>query len=80
MNREEALKLVQSKVGNRNLVKHMLAVEAGMRALAPLHGGDPDRWALTGLVHDLDYEETKDNPDQHGQRTTQLLRELGMTD
>lgn len=78
MTRAEALALVQERVKTKNLVKHMLAVEAGMRALAPRFGGDPERWALAGLVHDLDYEETKDRPDLHGHRTVELLRARGV--
>ncbi|MGC9018389.1 MAG: HD domain-containing protein [Candidatus Bipolaricaulaceae bacterium] len=80
MTRAEALKLVEEKVHTRNLVKHMLAVEAGMRALAEKLGGDPERWALAGLLHDLDYEETKDRPDIHGKRTVELLRGMGFTE
>ncbi len=80
MTREEALRLVEERVRTKNLVKHMLAVEAGMRALAPRFGGDPARWALAGLLHDLDYEETKDRPDIHGKRTVELLRGLGFAD
>lgn len=80
MTREQALKLVQERVRTKNLAKHMLAVEAGMRALGPRFGGDPDRWALAGLLHDLDYEETKDRPDVHGYRTVEILRGLGFAD
>jgi putative nucleotidyltransferase with HDIG domain len=64
--REEAWPLVQSQVGNRNLQKHMLATEACLRALAPRLGGDVELWGLAGLVHDLDYEQTKADPDRHG--------------
>lgn len=80
MTRAEGLKLVQERVQTRNLVKHMLAVEAGMRAMAKHLGGDQERWALAGLLHDLDYEETKDRPDLHGRRTVEILRSLGFTD
>jgi len=73
MTREQALEMVNEKVKTRNLVKHMLAVEAGMRALAPRFGGDAERWALAGLIHDLDYEETKEHPDRHGRITVELL-------
>ena len=80
MTREEALALVQESVKTKNLVKHMLAVEAAMRALAPRFGGDPDRWGLAGLLHDLDYEETKDDPQRHGEITVRRLREKGVDD
>ncbi|MBC7099624.1 HD domain-containing protein [Candidatus Bipolaricaulota bacterium] len=80
MTRQEALALVKEKVKTRNLVKHMLAVEAAMRALAPRFSGDPERWALAGLLHDLDYEETKDAPDRHGHVTVELLRAQGFSD
>jgi len=80
MTRQEALALVREKVKTKNLVKHMLAVEAAMRALAPRFSKDPDRWALAGLLHDLDYEETKDAPDRHGRVTVELLRARGFSD
>lgn len=80
MTREQALALVQERVKTKNLVKHMLAVEAAMRALAPRFGEDPERWALAGLLHDLDYEETKDRPDVHGHQTVEFLRARGFAD
>ncbi len=80
MQRQQAMALVESNIENRNLIKHMLAVEAGMRALAPRFEEDPDRWGLVGLLHDLDYELTKDNPELHGLRTVELLEAEGITD
>lgn len=80
MRRVEAWKLVQEKVYTKNLVKHMLAVEAGMRALAERLGEDQERWALAGLLHDLDYEDTKGRPDLHGKRTVGILRGLSFAD
>jgi putative nucleotidyltransferase with HDIG domain len=62
-------------VKNRNLQKHMLATEACLRALAGKLGGDPDKWAVAGLVHDLDYEQTKDDPAQHGLVSGAMLEE-----
>jgi len=73
MNKEEALNLVKESISNKNLVKHCLAVEAGMRALARKLGGDEEKWALVGLLHDLDYDSTKDNPEKHGFVTMELL-------
>lgn len=78
MEREEALKLLKEKVKSPNLQKHCLAVEAGMRALAQHFGEDPERWGLCGLLHDIDYEETKDKPKEHSKQGSKLLENLGV--
>ncbi len=54
--REEALAIVHEFTSNENLRKHMYAVEAAMRAYARKYGEDEDRWGITGLLHDFDYE------------------------
>ena len=51
MNRKEALDSIRENVENENLVKHMLATEAIMRALARHFGEDEEEWGLTGLLH-----------------------------
>ena len=56
MTRDEALALVREYVKNDNLVKHMLAVEAAMRFYAEKFGEDAEKWAVTGLLHDFDWE------------------------
>ena len=56
MTRDEALTLVREYVKNDNLVKHMLAVEAAMRFYAGIFGEDEEKWAITGLLHDFDWE------------------------
>ncbi len=60
MKRDDALKLVREKVSNRNIVKHMVAAEAAMRAVARRLGEDEEAWALAGLIHDLDFVATND--------------------
>ncbi len=65
LTREEALELIKKNVKNRNIVYHMLAVEAIMRTLASHLGEDEDLWGLTGLLHDIDYEETERTPERH---------------
>ena len=55
--RNDAYKLMTSHVKNENLQKHMLAVEAAMRFYARKYGEDEELWAMTGLLHDCDYEE-----------------------
>ena len=51
--REQVAAIVEARVTNVNLRRHMLATEAIMRALAGRLGEDPDLWALAGLAHDL---------------------------
>lgn len=76
--REDAYKLVEGKIGVNNLLKHILAVEAGMRSLAEHLGEDVQLWGLTGLLHDLDYNETKDDEKRHTYIACEWLREYNL--
>ncbi len=76
MTRDDALELVREKVSNRNIVKHMIAAEAAMRFVAQRLGEDEEAWALAGLIHDLDYDATKDEPARHGPATLEMLRDV----
>lgn len=78
MKRKKALDLVQDKIENKNLIKHSLAVEAAMKALAEKFGKDEKNWALAGLLHDIDYEKTKENPGLHSKKGAEILREKGI--
>lgn len=78
MTREEALILLNEHLENRNLFKHCLAVEAVMRELARHFGEDPEAWGMAGLLHDIDYDRTKDDPDRHSLEGAQLLEEKGL--
>ena len=78
LTRQEAIDIARERVGNENLVKHMIAVGAAMRALAPRFGGDPDRWELAGILHDIDYNETKDNFEKHGHLSYEWLKQMGV--
>ena len=64
MNREEALRLMQEWTEGDSLRKHMLAVEAAMSAYAHKFGEDEEKWAVTGLLHDMDYEKHP-TPEEH---------------
>ncbi|MCX7654191.1 MAG: HD domain-containing protein [Fervidobacterium sp.] len=76
LKREEALELLKKHVSNKNLVNHCLACEAIMRRLAKHFGEDEETWGLTGLLHDLDYDYTKDKPEEHGYKTVEILGDL----
>ena len=56
MNREESWELLREWTESDSLLKHMLAVEAAMRAYARKFSEDEERWGITGLLHDIDYE------------------------
>lgn len=79
MTREEAWQLVCDWIGNENLRKHLLAVEAAMRFYARKFGEDEEKWGLVGLLHDLDYERYPDPP-EHPQVGANFLRERGLPD
>ena len=80
MIRQEALDSIEINVENRNLIKHMLATEAIMRALAKRFGEDKDEWGLAGLLHDIDVELTADDTSTHSQLGADLVREMGASE
>ncbi|HHS49910.1 MAG TPA: HDIG domain-containing protein [candidate division Zixibacteria bacterium] len=75
MDRERAMALVKRHVSKKNLIKHMLATEAAMSALAVRLGEPPEKWALAGLLHDLDYDTTEHDFPRHGHVSHELLSE-----
>ncbi len=72
--RGEALALLREWNSNDGLIKHALAVEATMRAMARTRGEDVEFWGAIGLVHDLDYERF---PEKHPHEGARILRERG---
>jgi len=86
---EKVLELVKKNVTNRNLFKHCLAVEAIMRTTARElntlakqevlgdFDADEEKWAITGLVHDIDYDMTADDPARHSVVGAKMLEENG---
>lgn len=77
MTRDEALALVQEYVKNDNLVKHMLSVEAGMVFYAEKFGENVEKWAVTGLLHDFDWEIHPTRED-HPAAGEPILRQRGV--
>jgi len=74
--REEAFALLKQFTKNENLIKHALAVEAAMRVYAQKFGQDPDKWGVTGLLHDFDYEKYPSAKD-HPFKGAKILEEKG---
>jgi putative nucleotidyltransferase with HDIG domain len=79
--REAALALMQEYTPSESLRKHMLSVEAAMRAYAEHYGEDVERWGLAGLMHDFDYERfpnaTRSATEEHPSEGVRILRGLG---
>ncbi len=77
LSRDEAWTLLTEWTTSESLLRHMLAVEAAMRAYAPRFGGDVELWGLTGLLHDLDYERYPDLGDGHPRYALRELESRG---
>lgn len=79
--RSDALALMHELTQSESLRKHMLAVEAAMRAYAAKYGEDADRWGLAGLLHDFDYERFPNDAHaadaEHPSEGVRHLRSLG---
>ena len=82
--RADALALMHEYTTNESLRKHMLSVEAAMRAYAAHFGEDPERWGLAGLIHDFDYERypnaARSPTEEHPSTGVALLRDRGWPD
>lgn len=77
MNRDQAISLIREHVSNENLLKHMFATEAVMRAVARDKDQDEELWGLAGLLHDLDAEQT--TAESHGLKSAEILAEQGLS-
>jgi predicted hydrolase (HD superfamily) len=71
---------VLEKIGSNNLLKHILAVEAGMKAIAVRLGEDEAHWGLIGLIHDLDYHETSNDHKRHTYVSREWLSDYDIPD
>lgn len=79
ISRDQALSLLHTNMESVNLRRHCYAVEAAMKALASHFGQDVDVWGIVGLLHDGDYEMTKDDHTKHTLLMAQWMTQLGET-
>jgi putative nucleotidyltransferase with HDIG domain len=73
--RDEAYALLTEHNSEPNLINHALESEAVLRSLAAKLGKDQELWAITGLLHDLDYASTSENTERHGLNTVEMLQD-----
>lgn len=73
LDREHGYELLTKYLRNENLIKHSLAVEAILKDMAKYLNEDEELWGIVGLLHDLDYEYTKDDPEKHATIAAQIL-------
>lgn len=77
--REKSLILLKQFIKNENLLRHALAVEAVMKKLCWYFNQEKEleNWAMAGLLHDLDWEITKNCPEEHGKKAASILKKNG---
>lgn len=75
--REKSLKLIDQYLKNENLKKHLLATEALMRELAKKFNENEEIWGIAGLIHDIDWELTKETPEKHSLIGAEILEKEG---
>lgn len=80
LDREKILESIHANVQDKNMIKHMLATEAIMRALARKLGEDEEEWGITGLVHDIDSELVEGDMSTHSKLGADIALELGVND
>ena len=73
-----ARELARTKTEKETTYRHLVSVEGVMRRLGRHFGEDQDAWALTGLFHDLDQDQTADNAERHAYLAAEWLREAGV--
>ena len=78
ISRDQALDLLHRHIKNPNMIKHCLASEAVLGALADRLGEDRETWSLAGLLHDLDVELTQADLAVHGMEAARILEENGV--
>jgi hypothetical protein len=74
--KDEAIVLLKKYIKDKNLIVNSIIAETLLRKIAKLFGKDEEMWGITGLLHNLDYEYTRDNPERRGRLSSELLENL----
>lgn len=80
MDIQQAREVARERTEKETTYRHLVSVEGVMRRLGRYFEEDEHRWALTGLFHDLDQDQTFDDPDRHAHLAAEWLREAGLED
>lgn len=80
MTREKAIELLRKYIKNPNMIKHCIASESVMRGLARKLNQDEEKWALAGLLHDIDVELTSGDLKTHTHKAAEILKENSVDD
>lgn len=80
INKEQAEKLLDKYVKDSITKLHMVESEAIMSAVAKRFGEDEEKWGIIGLLHDIDWDLTKNNTSEHCMKAEEILRNEGATD
>ena len=75
--RDQAMALLLEHIKSKYVIRHSIATEAVLRGLARRLGHDQELWGITGLLHDLDYEDVAGDPMRHGRVTVSILEGYG---
>src|SRR5207253_6614231 len=78
MDIDDARALARARTEKETTYRHLVSVEGVMRRLGRHFGEDESTWAMTGLFHDLDQDQTADDPDRHAYLAAEWLREAGV--
>ena len=76
--RTQAFELLKKHITGTFMINHHLGAEVVMRAFAAKFGDDPELWGICGLLHDMDWEYTKDTPHEHTKKAAEILRVEGV--
>lgn len=80
INKQQAQQLVEQYISDKITELHLIETEAIMRALAKHFGEDEGAWGIIGLLHDIDWDLTKNNPAEHCVRAVEILKQAGATE